>query len=45
MTVRRLPSATDFLEAGGPLLRQDDGRHNLMLAICATLVDDPGHLS
>jgi uncharacterized protein len=35
------PDARAFLSAAGPLLAADEARHNLMYAICSTLIDTP----
>ena len=41
MDVERVESATDFLERAGPLLLDDEARHNLILGIAGTLRDSP----
>lgn len=42
MPVRQLAGAADFLDVAGPLLMEDEARHNLIFGICATLVEDAG---
>lgn len=42
MDVRRLADLSAFLEAAGPLLLEDEPRHNLMLGIAGTLANHPG---
>jgi uncharacterized protein len=39
--VKRLTDPGEFLEAAGPLLLQDEARHNLALGIAGTLRDHP----
>jgi uncharacterized protein len=41
MDVRRLHDPVAFLEAAGPLLLEDEARHNLILGIVGTLRDHP----
>ena len=41
MVVKRLGDPAAFLAAAGPLLLQDEARHNLALSIAATLRDHP----
>ena len=41
MDVRRLDDPVAFLEAAGPLLLEDEARHNLILGIVGTLRDHP----
>jgi GNAT superfamily N-acetyltransferase len=41
MDVRRLDDPARFLGRAGPLLLEDETRHNLMLGIAGTLRDDP----
>ena len=41
MDVRRLDDPVAFLEAAGPLLVEDEARHNLILGIVGTLRDHP----
>jgi predicted GNAT family acetyltransferase len=41
MDVRRLDDPVAFLEAAGPLLLEDEARHNLILGIGGTLRDHP----
>jgi len=41
MDVRRLDDPVAFLEAAGPLLLEDEARHNLILGIAVTLRDHP----
>ena len=41
MNVRRLVNPVAFLEAAGPLLLEDEARHNLILGIAGTLRDHP----
>jgi predicted GNAT family acetyltransferase len=41
MEVRRVDEPGAFLAAAGPLLLQDEARHNLVLGLAATLRDNP----
>jgi uncharacterized protein len=41
MDVRRLDDPVAFLDAAGPLLLEDEARHNLILGIVGTLRDHP----
>jgi len=41
MEVRRLDDPVAFLDAAGPLLLEDEARHNLILGIAGTLRDHP----
>ncbi len=41
MEVRRLADPVAFLDAAGPLLLEDEARHNLILGIVGTLRDHP----
>jgi ribosomal protein S18 acetylase RimI-like enzyme len=41
MDVRRLDDPVAFLDAAGPLLVEDEARHNLILGIAGTLRDHP----
>jgi predicted GNAT family acetyltransferase len=41
MDVRRLDDPVAFLDAAGPLLLEDEARHNLILGIAGTLRDHP----
>lgn len=42
MEVRRVDDPAGFLEAAGPLLLEDEARHNLILGLAAGLRDHPG---
>ena len=42
MDVERIDDPKAFLDAAGPLLLEDEARHNLMLGIAGTLVERPG---
>ncbi len=39
--VRRFDDPLRFREAATPYLMRDEARHNLMLGICSTLVQEP----
>jgi predicted GNAT family acetyltransferase len=41
MEIRRLDDPVAFLDAAGPLLLEDEARHNLILGIAVTLRDHP----
>ena len=42
MEVRRPSDPSSFLDEAGPLLLEDEARHNLLLGLAGTLRDDPG---
>jgi predicted GNAT family acetyltransferase len=42
MRVRLIADPAEFLSAAGPLLLEDEARHNLILGLAATLRDHPG---
>jgi uncharacterized protein len=41
MNIHLLEDASEFLDAAGPLLLEDEPRNNLILGVAGTLVDDP----
>ncbi len=41
MELRTHADVHSFLDAAGPLLLRDEARHNLIFAICTTLVEAP----
>jgi uncharacterized protein len=41
--VRRIEDPAEFLAAAGPLLLEDEARHNLILGLAGTLRDRPGY--
>jgi predicted GNAT family acetyltransferase len=40
---RLVPDPQQFLDAAGPLLLADEARHNVVLGLARTLVEQPGH--